>query len=207
MLYDERSGIAFLHYPKTGGTSFKKWFTKVFPYSQKIGTVAHSPLSKIDDLDFNKIVSLMIIRHPIDMLRSFHSFLPGFVRTKNTDRIADTIGFPKALTELPEGCAFSEFLRAFDASFPSYHEYIAIDGNVPSGVCVVRLEEINEVLPDLIRRVTMREPDCTLPRINISPKKVSALPIELTTEDLGIIRRKFAWCLNGAYRLNTRQAN
>ena len=108
------------------------------------------------------------------------------------------VGFPTELTKLPGGHTFSEFLRALDASYLSYLDYITIDGRIPDGIYTVRLEEADDILPDLMRYIVGRNIDFELPRLNVGKKP---RPVEMTDEDVAIIQRKFAWCFDVAYDL------
>ncbi len=153
--------LGHFHIPKTGGASVVRWLKYCFDAGKlpgerdlvteetEIGAVRrHSRLEEIHELmDPNKFDSALIfttIRNPYATVSSLYSFARQIYKNLG--------GPPPNLPQLAiaNEVDFPGFVEWYEAGWPSYFEWLAVNGEVPENVRFLKLENLQADLDGLL---------------------------------------------------------
>lgn len=167
------ANVAFFHIAKTGGTSFNQFLRDSYSLD-KLG-VSRQRVDKEFRLEklktkkdllgaaFDSIVIFTTIRNPYAQVVSFYFFL--------RDNIQKLGSAPPICPELivASQVDFAQFVQWYCDNFPSYFEFIEIDGKIPSNVKILRIEEIVSELKPIVNDAMGLELDVdSFPHINVT---------------------------------------
>lgn len=224
----------FIHIPKTGGYSVKRWLLDVLPECRmpKLGgfdlapeqidarlPIGHIPLKDIERFterppDSWKLI-VGIVRNPYDQQlsqwlywrdryarggRHFHDLvaasyptLTGFLMDHRADFhlwYESVHGSIKQTYTLNQAYGFLGY-----QTFGGYYRYwLSVDGRLPENVRLVRLEEVDTVLPGVLRDFGIVDADelPAIPRENVTAHH-HPTPTYYTPLGARIVEAKFAW--------------
>ncbi len=148
--------IAFLHIPKTAGTSIKSFFMRCYQEGllggsgELVGSgQRHDVLgyyaANIKKFRFNDLTIYATIRNPFAVVASLYFFARQYwSETGGVD-----VGHPelKIVTEVD----FTEFVSWYCENWPSLFDFIEIGGKMPDNVKFIRCESVDEDVGAIVR--------------------------------------------------------
>ncbi|RLI66028.1 MAG: hypothetical protein DRO67_01740 [Candidatus Asgardarchaeum californiense] len=162
MILYRKQKIAFIHIPKTAGSSFREmWRQKYGPWEYVAKLTNHEPLSDVVEIigrDFFDTLSVTsIIRNPLGAAVSHFNA----VHNNHDPKLIEKYPLLKGVPEMD----FDQYINWYVTSphVHSYYDYLTLDGEIPSNVNIIR------------QRDAVKIPG--MPRINITPKNKPGLEL------------------------------
>lgn len=173
MLYSQASGVAFAHYPKTGGTSLQHWFREAFPDARLLVTDnPHLPVrTALEMIATNQGHVLRhpwlpwaavrptpaprmivgVLREPFAMLVSLFEYWRDFPFA-----VEPTAAFIRAA----RGGEFVEFVRlaVVDGHMPTYESFFDAGGPAWPRTRLLDFKSLEAALPALARDLRLQQP-------------------------------------------------
>jgi hypothetical protein len=147
--------LAFLHIPKTGGTSVRDFLIQCYSAGKlagkreriKINHGRHDRLEEIKtamDLDiFESLTILTTIRNPYATVSSLYFFSREMIQKQGPFAIMTELNIVMEV-------GFPEFVEWFEHGWPSVFDWLNVDGDVPENVELLRLETLEEDLEQVM---------------------------------------------------------
>ena len=148
--------IAFLHIPKTAGTSIKSYFMRCYQEGllgesgETVGSGRrHDVLgyyaAKLKGIEFSDLMVYASIRNPFAVVASLYFFAKQYW---STEWAADA-GHQELKIVLEVD--FAGFVSWYCKNWPSMFDFIEIDGEVPENVRYIKRESIDEDVGAIIK--------------------------------------------------------
>jgi len=173
VLYSPASGVAFAHYPKTGGTSLQHWFRQAFPDARLLvpdnphlpvrtalemiaaerGRVPGHPWlpwAAIPQTTAPRLI-VGVLREPFAMLVSLFEYWRNFPFA-----VEPTAEFIRAA----RGGTFVEFVRlaVVDGHLPTYECFFDVGGSAWPRTRLLDFQSLEASIPALARDLRLRQP-------------------------------------------------
>lgn len=210
--------ICFIHIPKTGGWSAKKYLKAAVPgillpeehdYPFPVG---HIPLRDVEKFSgrspdsFERIVA--VVRNPYEQQlsqwlfwkdrfaqggRHFHDYAAA-AWPDITPWLMDTTAcdFHVWYEEAIEGATKTVATREGYEEFGGYYAYwLAVNNVIPDNVVLVKFEELSDAFPKAVAE--WADPDVSFPHLNPGPKRGDTREYYTTRLAAQLVTRKFAW--------------
>lgn len=173
MLYSRASGVAFAHYPKTGGTSLQHWFRQAFPDARLLVTDnPHLPVRPALEMIAAErghaprrpwlpwaagpqtpapCLVVGVLREPFAMLVSLFEYWRTFPFV-----VEPTAAFIRAARR----GSFVEFVRlaVVDGHLPTYEWFFDVEGPAWPHTRLLDFQSLEAAIPALARDLRLRQP-------------------------------------------------
>lgn len=199
MIYSSSANLAFYHFPKTGGSSLRKFFQRTFPDACNLGDEhEHLPLATYFDLlskmgvEPRHVRIFTTIRHPFGLVDSVYRFWRRVALDNPQDK--------QEHFEAARVMTFAEFVAYFTQTGAVFDEQLRVNGSIPNNLSILRIEYITEELHRYLNARLGMAVSIDVPLENVTgPTDATADAWNYDAQSKELVMARFAWAFAEGY--------